>query len=102
MFMFEDIVNLDDRSVQLVLRQVEPSDLATALKGVNDEVRGKVTGNLSERGRENLLEEIDLLGPVKVKMVEEAQAKIVSVIRSLEDSGQIEVQRGGEADELIA
>ena len=102
MFMFEDIVNLDDRSVQLVLRQVEPSDLATALKGVNEAVRDKVTGNLSERGRENLLEEIDLLGPVKVKMVEESQQKIVSVIRSLEDSGQIEIQRGGEADELIA
>ncbi|MCA2213714.1 flagellar motor switch protein FliG [Jidongwangia harbinensis] len=100
MFMFEDIVNLDDRSVQLVLRQVEPSDLATALKGVSEAVRDKVTGNLSERGRENLLEEIDLLGPVKVRMVEESQQKIVSVIRSLEDSGQIEIQRG-EADELI-
>jgi len=102
MFMFEDIVNLDDRSVQLVLRQVEPSDLATALKGVGESVRDKVTGNLSERGRENLLEEIDLMGPVKVKMVEEAQTKIVAVIRALEDSGQIEIQRGGEADELIA
>ena len=101
MFMFEDIVNLDDRSVQLVLRQVEPSDLATALKGVAEEVRSKVTQNLSERGRENLLEEIDLMGPVKVKMVEEAQTKIVAVIRALEDSGQIEIQRGGEADELI-
>ena len=102
MFMFEDIINLEDRAVQLVLRQVEPADLATALKGVGDNVRDKVTRNLSERGRENLLEEIDLLGPVKVKMVEESQAKIVSVIRSLEDSGQIEVQRGAEADELIA
>jgi len=101
MFMFEDIVNLDDRSVQLVLRQVEPSDLATALKGVPDTVRDKVTDNLSERGRENLLEEIDLQGPVKVKMVEESQQKIVSVIRALEDSGQIEIQRGGEADELV-
>jgi flagellar motor switch protein FliG len=102
MFMFEDIVNLDDRSVQLVLRQVEPSDLATALKGVSETVRDKVTANLSERGRENLLEEMDLMGPVKVKMVEEAQTKIVAVIRALEDSGQIEIQRGGEADELIA
>jgi flagellar motor switch protein FliG len=102
MFMFEDIVTLDDRSVQLVLRQVEPADLATALKGVDDTVRDKVTGNLSERGRDNLLEEIDLLGPVKVKMVEESQQKIVAVIRALEDSGQIEIQRGGETDELIA
>src|SRR5690349_21920111 len=101
MFMFEDIINLEDRAIQLVLRQVEPADLATALKGVPETVRDKVTKNLSERGRENLLEEIDLLGPVKVKMVEEAQQKIVSVIRSLEDSGQIEIQRGGEADELI-
>jgi flagellar motor switch protein FliG len=102
MFMFEDIINLDDRSVQLVLRQVEPADLATALKGVSDEVRDKVTKNLSERGRENLLEEIDLMGPVKVKMVEEAQTKVVAIIRTLEDSGQIEIQRGGDADELIA
>jgi len=85
-----------------VLRQVEPADLATALKGVQEAVREKVTGNLSERGRDNLLEEIDLLGPVKVKMVEESQQKIVSVIRALEDSGQIEIQRGGETDELIA
>ncbi|GLY03259.1 MULTISPECIES: flagellar motor switch protein FliG [Actinoplanes] len=101
MFMFEDVVNLEDRAVQLVLRQVEPADLATALKGVPEAVREKVTKNLSERGRENLLEEIDLLGPVKVKMVEEAQAKIVSVIRTLEDSGQIEIQRSSEADEII-
>ncbi|BFU42122.1 flagellar motor switch protein FliG [Krasilnikovia sp. MM14-A1004] len=101
MFMFEDITMLDDRAVQLVLRQVEPNDLATALKGVNDLVKNKVTGNLSERGRENLLEEMDLLGPVKLRMVEESQQKIVSVIRSLEDSGQIEIQRGGEADELV-
>ncbi|GAB1643307.1 flagellar motor switch protein FliG [Krasilnikovia sp. MM14-A1259] len=101
MFMFEDIILLDDRAVQLVLRQVEPNDLATALKGVADTVRNKVTGNLSERGRENLLDEMDLLGPVKLRMVEESQQKIVSVIRSLEDSGQIEIQRGGEADELV-
>ncbi|GAA2697101.1 MULTISPECIES: flagellar motor switch protein FliG [Actinoplanes] len=102
MFMFEDVVNLEDRAVQLILRQVEPADLATALKGVPENVRDKVTKNLSERGRENLLEEMDLLGPVKVKMVEESQAKIVSVIRTLEDSGQIEIQRGGDVDELIA
>jgi flagellar motor switch protein FliG len=102
MFMFEDVINLDDRSVQLVLRQVEPADLATALKGVSEEVRDKVTKNLSERGRENLLEEIDLMGPVKVKMVEEAQTKVVAIIRTLEDSGQIEIQRGGDDDELVA
>ncbi|MDQ0368236.1 flagellar motor switch protein FliG [Catenuloplanes indicus] len=104
MFMFEDIKTLDDRAIQLILRQVESNDLATALKGVAEEVRDKVVRNLSERARENLLEEIDLLGPVRLRMVEEAQTKIVQVIRALEDSGQIEIQRGGgdAEDELIA
>ncbi|HEY8532321.1 MAG TPA: flagellar motor switch protein FliG [Micromonospora sp.] len=102
MFMFEDITLLEDRAVQLVLRQVEMTDLATALKGVPDAVRDKVTRNLSERARENLLEEIELLGPVRLRLVEEAQAKIVQVIRSLEQSGQIEIRRSGDEDEYVA
>jgi flagellar motor switch protein FliG len=101
MFMFEDVVNLEDRAVQLVLRQVETADLATALKGVTDDVRAKITNNLSERARENLVEEIEVLGAVRLRMVEESQAKIVKVIRSLEESGQIEIQRGDE-DEYVA
>ena len=96
------MINLDDRAIQLVLRQVEMADLATALKGVAEGVKDKVQRNLSERARENLIEEIDLLGPVRLRMVEEAQAKIVQAIRSLEDSGQIEIQRGGDDDELVA
>jgi flagellar motor switch protein FliG len=102
MFMFEDVVNLDDRAVQLVLRQVEMADLATALKGVAEPVRDKVTRNLSERAREDLAEEIEVLGAVRLRMVEEAQAKIVQVIRTLEDSGQVEIQRGTEDDEFVA
>jgi flagellar motor switch protein FliG len=103
MFMFEDIVHLEDRAVQLVLRQVETADLATALKGVADDVRDKVTTNLSERARENLAEEIDMLGPVRLRNVEEAQAKVVKAIRSLEESGQIEIERGGgDEDEYVA
>jgi flagellar motor switch protein FliG len=102
MFMFEDVVNLDDRAVQLVLRQVEMADLATALKGVTEPVRDKVTRNLSERAREDLAEEIEVLGAVRLRMVEEAQAKIVQVIRALEDSGQVEIQRGTEDDEFVA
>jgi flagellar motor switch protein FliG len=102
MFMFEDVVHLDDRAVQLVLRQVEMADLATALKGVAEPVRDKVTRNLSERAREDLAEEIEVLGAVRLRMVEEAQAKIVQVIRALEDSGQVEIQRGGEDDEFVA
>ena len=100
MFMFDDIVHLEDKAVQLVLRQVEAADLATALKGVREEVREKVLKNMSERAAENLQEEIQLLGPVRLKFVEEAQAKVVHAIRQLEESGQIVVQRGTE-DEFI-
>ena len=102
LFMFEDIVHLDDRAIQLVLRQIESNDLATALKGVSDAVRERITGNLSGRARENLAEELELLGPVRTRMVEEAQAKIGQAIRTLEDSGQIEIQRGGDDDEFVA
>jgi flagellar motor switch protein FliG len=100
MFMFDDILSLDDKAVQLVLRQVEAGDLATALKGVREEVRLKVMNNMSERAAENLEEEISLLGPVRIKTVEESQAKVVHVIRQLEESGQIVIQRGSD-DEFI-
>ena len=98
MFVFEDIVTIDDRSLQQVLREVEGNDLATALKGVRPEVRDKVVRNLSERAAENLLEEIDLLGPVRTRTVEEAQAKVVGVIRTLEEQGVLTLNRGGEDD----
>jgi flagellar motor switch protein FliG len=101
MFMFEDIITLEDRAVQLVLRQVETPDLATALKGVRDDVRDKVMRNLSERASENLADEIEMLGPVRVRTIEESQAKIVQAIRVLEESGQIVVRRGGD-DEFVA
>jgi flagellar motor switch protein FliG len=94
MFVFEDIITLDDRAVQLVLRQVESGDLAVALKGVGENVRQKVMKNMSERAATNLADEIELLGPQRVKTVEDAQAKIVQVIRALEESGQIVITRG--------
>ena len=100
MFMFEDITELDDRSIQLVLRQVETSDIATALKGVRDDVREKVMRNLSERAAENLADEIEMLGPVRLSTVEESQAKIVQAIRTLEESGQIVIRRGDD-DEYV-
>ena len=99
MFVFEDIVNLDDRSIQLVLRSVDGKELALALKGVDQKVRDKVMKNMSERAAANLAEEIQLLGPVKLKSVEEAQAGIVRVIRTLEEGGQIDMARG--TDELV-
>jgi flagellar motor switch protein FliG len=101
MFMFEDIVTLDDRSVQLVLRQVQVSDLATALKGVSEPVRAKIMQNMSERAALNLAEEIEVLGPVRVHVVEEAQAAVVAVIRQLEESGQLVISRGDD-DAFVA
>ena len=100
MFMFEDIVGLDDRSVQQVLRQVDTGDLALALKGVSSQVKNKITGNLSERASENLLEEVELLGAVRLTQVEEAQQSIIRTIRQLEEQGQITVRRGND-DEFI-
>jgi flagellar motor switch protein FliG len=99
MFVFEDITTLDDRAVQLVLRSVDAKELAVALKGVDQKVRDKVLKNMSERAAANLSEEIQLLGPVKLKTVEEAQNSIVRVIRTLEEAGQIDMARGG--DELV-
>ena len=100
MFMFEDLVNLDDRAVQLVVRQVETSELATALKGVSEAVRDKVVRNMSERAAADLIDEVEVMGPVRLNLVESAQASVVRIIRSLEESGQIVVRRGDE-DELV-
>lgn len=101
MFVFADIVLLEDRAMQLVLRGVEVPALALALKGSGPEVRDTVLRNLSERARENLLEEIELLGPVRMSQVEDARAGIVQVIRRLEESGQITIRRDAE-DEYVA
>jgi flagellar motor switch protein FliG len=101
MFVFEDLVTIDDRSLQQVLREVEANDLATALKGVRADVRDKVERNLSERAAENLAEEIELLGPVRTSTVEEAQAKVVATIRAMEERGELTINRGGD-EELIS
>jgi flagellar motor switch protein FliG len=100
MFVFEDITALDDRSIQLVLRQVDSKELSVALKGVRPDVRMKIMKNVSQRAAQNLAEEIDMLGPVRLKTVEEAQGAVVRVIRSLEEAGQIVVARAG-ADEFV-
>jgi flagellar motor switch protein FliG len=100
MFVFEDITTLDDKSIQLVLRNVESGDLALALKGVRTDVREKIMRNLSTRAAANLADEIDLLGPVRLSQVEEAQAKVVQEIRALEQSGQIMIMRGND-DALV-
>ncbi len=100
MFVFEDILILDDRSIQRVLREVENSELAIALKNANDEVQTVIFNNMSSRLSEMIKEDMEYMGPVRVKDVEEAQQKIVNIIRKLEDSGEIVISRGG-GDEII-
>ncbi len=96
MFIFEDITTLDDKAIQLVLRNVETNDLALALKGTSTIVREKIMRNLSTRAAENLAEEIELLGPKRLSEVEEAQAKVVTEIRALEQAGKIVIARGSD------
>lgn len=100
MFVFEDITKMDDRSIQLVLREVDTKDLALALKGSSEEVSQKIKKNMSKRAGEMLEEDMAFLGPVRLRDVEEAQQRIVNVIRRLEESGEIIISRGG-GDELI-
>jgi len=100
MFVFEDILKLDDRSVQLVLREVNSQDLAVALKGASEELKNKIFNNMSKRAQQLLKDEIEFMGPVRVKDVEEAQQKIINVIRRLEEAGEIVIARGG-GEELI-
>ena len=101
MFVFEDILLLDDRAIQRVLRDVENSDLGIALKGANEDVQNAIFNNLSKRLAAMIKEDMEFMGPVRMKDVEEAQQKIVSVIRKLEDAGEIVISRGG-GDEIIA
>lgn len=100
MFVFEDILLLDDRSIQQVLREVENKELGLSLKGTSAEVQDKIFRNMSERAAAIIKEDLQFMGPVRLKQVEEAQQKIVNVIRKLEDAGQIVIARAGE-DELI-
>lgn len=98
MFIFEDIVSLDDRAVQEVLREVDSQTLALAMKGVRDDVRNKILNNVSQRAAEALREELEVLGAVRVRDVEQAQSDIVRHIRQLEEEGKIIVKRGEDAD----
>ena len=101
MFVFEDIVMLDDRSIQKVLREVDGQELAKALKSVDAEVQDKIYRNMSKRAASMLKEDMEYMGPVRLKDVEEAQQKIVSIIRHLEDAGEIVIARNGEDEVLV-
>src|SRR4051812_20047198 len=102
LFVFEDIVKLDDRSVQILLKEVDQKDLALALRGVSEEVRDKVVSNMSQRAAEMLLEEIEYQPPQLRRVVEEAQGRIVVKVRQLEEAEVIVVGRGDGEDELVA
>lgn len=100
MFIFDDIITLDSRSIQRVIREVENSDWALALKSANEEVQKSVFSNMSKRLAEMIKEDMEYMGPVRLRDVEEAQQKIVNLIRKLEDAGEIVISRGG-GDEII-
>ena len=100
MFVFEDILLLDDRSIQRVLRDVDNADLGVALKGANEDVQNAIFNNLSSRLASMIKEDMEFMGPVRMKDVEEAQQKIVGVIRKLEDASEIVISRGG-GDDLV-
>jgi len=103
MFTFDDLIYVDDSGIQRTLREVETKDLALALKAANEEVTEKVFRNMSERARVMIEEEIEFMGPVRLRNVEEAQQKIVATIRQLEEAGEliIEGRGGGGEDEII-
>ncbi len=103
MFVFEDLLILDDKAIQQLLKDVEMKDIALALKGANDEVKAKIMGNMSSRAGQMLAEDMEFMGPVKRRSIEEAQGKIVAIVRRLEEQGKIEIARGGQdEDELVA
>ncbi|HTJ26100.1 MAG TPA: flagellar motor switch protein FliG [Candidatus Limnocylindria bacterium] len=101
LFVFEDIINLDDRAIQRVLKEVDGKDLALALKTANDDLLSRVYKNMSTRAAATLKDDIDVLGPVRVREVGKAQQNIVDVIRTLEENGQIVIARGGKDDRIV-
>lgn len=96
MFIFEDIITLDDASIQRMLRDLESDVIALAMKGASDEVKNRIFKNISKRAGEILRENMEYMGPVRLREVEEAQQKVVAVIRKLDESGEIIISRGGD------
>jgi len=100
MFVFEDLIKLDDRAVQRIIREIDTKDLTIALKGASDEVKEIIFSNMSKRSAQIIREELEFMGPIRVKDVDDAQQRIVSVIRKLEEAGEIIIAGGG-GEELI-
>jgi len=100
MFVFEDLASLDDRSLQRLLREVDAKQLALALKAASDDLKSRITGAMSQRAVQALEEEMEFMGPVRLRDVEQAQAAIVAQVRALEEAGEVVIS-GGEADDLV-
>jgi len=101
LFVFEDIVKLPDSSIQRVLREVDPKDLARAMRGTNEDVQERIFKNMSKRASDMLRDEIKYMGPIRLRDVEDSQQKIVQIIRRLDEAGEIVIARGGE-DAIIS
>ena len=101
MFVFADIVKLTDREIQTLLREVDQKDLVVALKSAEDELKDKVLGNMSERVRTFITEEMEFQGPMRLSEVEEVQLRIVQQVRQLEEQGQVTIVRGDSDDEFV-
>ena len=102
MFVFEDILFMDDASIQRFIRDVDQKDLAIAIKGSNSEVAACLFSNMPQRMQESIQQEIEYLHNIRMRDVEEVQTRIVSIIRKLEDEGELVISKGGKEDEIIA
>ena len=102
MFTFDDLVLLDDKSIQRVMREIDTKDLSLSLKAANDELKDLIYRNMSERAANLIKEELEFMGPVRLKDVEESQMKIVDIVRTLEEDGEIVVSGRGGEEEIIA
>lgn len=102
MFLFEDLLYVDDRSIQRILREIDKKDLALSLKVADEKLKEKILKNMSERAQEMLKEELQFMGPVRLKEVESAQTRIVLIVKQLEENGEIIVAgRGGVEDVIV-
>ena len=101
MFVFEDISSLGDQEIQTLMREVDQKDIVIALKGASDEMKEKVLGNMSERVRTFITEEMEFQGPMRLSEVEEVQLRIVQQVRQLEEQGQISIIRGDSDDQFV-
>jgi flagellar motor switch protein FliG len=101
MFVFENITMLDDRSIQRVLKEVDSKELGLAMKGASESVKQRIFKNMSSRAADMLREDMAVTGPVRLRNVEEAQQRIVKIIRRLEEADEIVIQRGGAADLVV-